>query len=402
MNGQTIHICIRVVATMGMAIVVFVFLACASTPNPVRTPVSSSPTPNRAATPVPPTETAQAKPAGSQGTTSSPTSTPTPRQVASSNAKPTSCPVGQFLTEYFDTHCLNGTKVVVTCEDAPLDHDWKSGSPDEGIPVDLFSARWTGKFDFEGDGTYVFQAFADDGVRVVVDDTNVIESYTNKSGHREGSVKLNSGEHQVKVEYIEYSGDAVINVNWTRSDLLPTATSTPTPTPTFTPEPTASATPISCPTGQYLAQYYRNTSFSGAPVITVCEGAPVKHGWGSKSPSSRIPVDSFSARYTGRFNITSEGTYSFSAYADDGVRVWVDGRTVIDDANGPANTRWGCTYLTAGEHDVRVEFVERGGDASIDVNWSKGDETTCRLQLTPTATPTPSPTPPVCLPPAKT
>src|SRR5206468_4022396 len=34
-----------------------------------------------------------------------------------------------------------------------------------------------------------------------------------------------------------------------------------------------------CPTGQFLAQYYPNTGLSGAPAVSTCEAAPLNHNW---------------------------------------------------------------------------------------------------------------------------
>ncbi len=52
------------------------------------------------------------------------------------------------------------------------------------------------------------------------------------------------------------------------------------------------------------------------------------------------------------------------------MRVFIDGQRVIDAwSDGfkePANTFWG---VGAGDHEIRVEYYERGGNAFVRVNW---------------------------------
>ena len=48
--------------------------------------------------------------------------------------------------------------------------------PGLGVNVDNFSARWTGQFPFTG-GTYTFSSTTDDGVRVYVDGSLLIDGW---------------------------------------------------------------------------------------------------------------------------------------------------------------------------------------------------------------------------------
>ena len=60
----------------------------------------------------------------------------------------------------------------------------------------------------------------------------------------------------------------------------------------------------------------------------------------------------------------------FTARADDGIRVWVDGASVINAWRDQAPTTYQATVpLTAGTHEVRVEYYERGGGAVAEVRW---------------------------------
>ncbi|WP_248003036.1 hypothetical protein HEP84_27965 [Streptomyces sp. RLB1-33] len=53
----------------------------------------------------------------------------------------------------------------------------------------------------------------------------------------------------------------------------------------------------SCASPAYKRQFYANTTFSGTPKKTDCEGA-VSENWGTKAPASGLPKDNFGVRWT--------------------------------------------------------------------------------------------------------
>jgi hypothetical protein len=78
-----------------------------------------------------------------------------------------------------------------------------------------------------------------------------------------------------------------------------------------------------------------------------------------------------SSRPAGRgcFNFGA-GTYTFVIRTDDGMRLWVDGSLVIDAWWDQAPTEHRAIHsLSAGEHEVKVEYYENGGQAVAQVGW---------------------------------
>jgi hypothetical protein len=152
-----------------------------------------------------------------------------------------------WKAEYFNNVALESTPFLVV-NDRTLDFDWKSGAPASGIAGDNFSARWTTKATFE-EGVFRFSASSDDGVRLWVDDTLVIDHWMDGGAATYfGEIYLTRGSHGVRVEYYEHEGLATIQVGWEPLPATPTPTHTETPTlsPTQTPVlPTA--TPIQTP-----------------------------------------------------------------------------------------------------------------------------------------------------------
>jgi hypothetical protein len=83
-----------------------------------------------------------------------------------------------------------------------------------------------------------------------------------------------------------------------------------------------------------------------------------------------LPIDNFSVRWTQNVNFPT-GTYNFFAKHDDGVRLWVDGALLIDYWHDqPATTHSGTRQLSAGTHQVKVEYYEHTQYASVVVWWS--------------------------------
>ncbi|WP_375773352.1 PQQ-dependent sugar dehydrogenase [Archangium gephyra] len=133
----------------------------------------------------------------------------------------------------------------------------------------------------------------------------------------------------------------------------------------------AQPVPAGCPDGQFRAEYFNNTWLGGEPVMVRCEPAPISHDWGEGSPALEVAADQFSVRWTGWFPL-NYGTYRFTARADDGVRVYVNGTRVINAwwDQGPT-TYSGLIFLPKGRHRVVMEYYENGGGAVSQLSWRR-------------------------------
>jgi hypothetical protein len=208
----------------------------------------------------------------------------------------------------------------------------------------LFSVRWTGQFDF-GAGYYQFTARVDDGIRVWLDGTPVIDGWRDQTLTTYQTTSLvAAGTHQVKVEYYEKFSTASVQLSW------------------------QAAGSTSCPSGQYLAEYYNNRTLSGTPTFTRCEAGPINSDWGLGGPGNGLANDQFSVRWTGQFDFGA-GDYKFTATVDDGMRVWVDGNSVIDAWRDQRATYQTPRTLSGGTHEVKVEYYENSGAAVAQLNW---------------------------------
>jgi PKD repeat protein/uncharacterized protein YraI len=114
--------------------------------------------------------------------------------------------------EYFNNRDLQGDPVLVR-DDAEIKFDWGTGSPGPEVPPDNFSARWTINRDLPA-GTYRFNIWVDDGVRMWIDDVLVIDGWTEGATRNYvADVNLAAGMHTGRVEYFEAVANAMITLD---------------------------------------------------------------------------------------------------------------------------------------------------------------------------------------------
>lgn len=136
---------------------------------------------------------------------------------------------------------------------------------------------------------------------------------------------------------------------------------------------------VTCPDGQYKADYFNNPDLSGAPVRSECISR-IDFGWGDSGPGGGVNTDNFSVRWSGRVAFQS-GPYQLSAETDDGMRVRVNGALILDAWRDQAPTRYTPTFTpNAGTHPVVVEFYERGGGATARVGFQPVQAESCLAQ----------------------
>jgi hypothetical protein len=126
-------------------------------------------------------------------------------------------PLPGFLAwrgEYFDNRHLIGSPALVR-DDPEIRFNWGTGAPAPGLPVDNFSVRWTRTLHFD-EGTYVFYAVVDDGIRLYVDNVLIIDRWITGPHQASGVHYLPAGQHALRVEYYEEFGEAYIHLWWER------------------------------------------------------------------------------------------------------------------------------------------------------------------------------------------
>jgi hypothetical protein len=118
------------------------------------------------------------------------------------------------------------------------------------------------------------------------------------------------------------------------------------------------------------ATYYDNIDFSGPTVRRVDPN--VNFDWSLGSPAQGIGADTFSVVWTGQVQAEHTGQYTFYTQSDDGVRLYVDGKLLIDHLTPQAATEYSATIdLAAGvKYDIQMLYFDRYGEAVAKLLWS--------------------------------
>jgi hypothetical protein len=85
------------------------------------------------------------------------------------------------------------------------------------------------------------------------------------------------------------------------------------------------------------------------------------------------PPPAFSAQWSGYLYVSRAGVHTFTINADDGARLFVDGRAVIEDTGQGPGPRSERIELSSGPHQVRLQYVQLGGSYHLEWTWSVDD-----------------------------
>ena len=300
-------------------------------PTPSPTPTSLPPTSTPTRTPLPPT----------------PTRTPT------LTVAPT-VTITDWRGEYFANAGLQAPPYLVR-NDRVVDLDLAPGrSPALGMPSENWSARWSRTWRFD-EGNYRFHVLVDDGARLWVAGRLLIDAWADGAAREFTADLYLKGDVPIRLDYYNHLGAARARLNWEQITQF----------------------------SGWKGSYYAVRDLSGLPLFQR-DDPVIRFNWGSGSPRSDIPADNFSVRWTRKLVFSQAGSYRFRVEADDGVRLWVDGVLVADRWRDGYSLDTPVVVLSAGSHDLRLEFYERTGGALAQLSWEL---------VRPTSTPTPTRTP---------
>jgi endo-1,4-beta-xylanase len=117
------------------------------------------------------------------------------------------------------------------------------------------------------------------------------------------------------------------------------------------------------------AVYYDNENFTGKQVTRV--DTSLNFNWQDKAPAPGIGPDTFSVRWTGSITPRYSELYTFTASADDGLRLWVNGIKLIDDWEYSPEKRYAKLRLEANKaYAIKIEYYEGEGWAGFNLFWS--------------------------------
>jgi hypothetical protein len=253
-----------------------------------------------------------------------------------------------WSVQYFGDKNLGGGCHSGSVSGPFLFADWGEGSPGGNCPSDNFSARMQRTVHFDS-GTYNFALFADDWGRMYVDGHLVVDGWNGATQHYEGYAP-GQGDHSVTIEYAETLGAAKTTAWWWQDGDLPREQQDPR---------------------MWYLQYWGTKDLWWDSVVrrNVSGSFINLPGLGSSGPGWGIPPTNFSIR--GEKTVAfAGGNYQFHLATDDGGRLWIDNQSIIDEWHGQGAVDHVATVaLSPGDHIVKFDQYQDGGDASVSLNW---------------------------------
>lgn len=116
----------------------------------------------------------------------------------------------------------------------------------------------------------------------------------------------------------------------------------------------------------FVGQYFVGVNFE--QFVTARQDPTIDFTWGGDRPMETLPEDKFSVKWFGQFTAPhNSGTreYRFTARTDDGNRLYLDNKRVINDWSNHGPKRFNHTQIFApGESaNITFEYYENGGGA---------------------------------------
>lgn len=108
-------------------------------------------------------------------------------------------------------------------------------------------------------------------------------------------------------------------------------------------------------------------NLAGSPVA-VADVSNINFNWGTAGPS-QLPPDGFSIRFSRRISVTP-AYYYFTATADDGIRIWIDDRMILNAWPADPRQNYVVGQFLTGSHDIRVEYYEQSGLANVRLEYA--------------------------------
>ena len=148
-------------------------------------------------------------------------------------------------------------------------------------------------------------------------------------------------------------------------------------------------TDASLKTAGLKGEYFDNTKFEGTPKMVRVD-AKINFDWNRVVPAPDFAVKTFAVRWTGELVPPAAGDYvlsvkgprmfiSFAASggtggaqqmterAPDRVRLYIDGKLVMDGHSNPAEAR--LNFADTQPHSIRVDYVHLPNDRNVNLDW---------------------------------
>jgi len=264
------------------------------------------------------------------------------------------------------------SKPVATAQLLTANFDFKTPTSPDAKPVTapplhlaggaLGGVRFGGEIQALEGGTYRFAVPANSSARLWINDKMVLDA---AKGASMGSIDLVAGQRYPLKGEIVGAGSA--KLRWMRPGKSALETI-----------PQTQLYPAMNDGTGLKASYFNGDNFDTLATSRV--DPKVDFWWGRSVPANTdgtpikgIGAEHFSIRWTGQVEALESGTYSFTTNTDDGARLWVNGKLILDHFVGQSLTSYSGTIdLEAGhKYDIKMEYFQGTGDAVAKLLWTR-------------------------------
>jgi len=96
----------------------------------------------------------------------------------------------------------------------------------------------------------------------------------------------------------------------------------------------------------------------------------INHNWNGGGLPQGVPETNFSVRWKGSLIAPLTGEYKITSLVDDGVRMWLGDKLIIDEWNAGEKYKSSEVKLKKGqEYPVKVEYFQEAGGAKVNIGW---------------------------------
>ncbi len=122
------------------------------------------------------------------------------------------------------------------------------------------------------------------------------------------------------------------------------------------------------------AEYFDGIDFDRLVAVKYVQN--INQSWNEIPPVEGIDPHECSIRWTGKLKPGKTGTYTFAARVDDGIRVWIDDRLIIDqwDLNDVGIFEGTTDLVAKKEYDLKVEYFNGMIEGEVRLLWKKHKE----------------------------
>ncbi len=123
-----------------------------------------------------------------------------------------------------------------------------------------------------------------------------------------------------------------------------------------------------------LGSYYQGRNFEQFRLRQV--DATIDFHRRHQSPAAGVPAEDFSARWTGWLWVPTSGHYVLHLDVDDGARLWLDGRLLLDEWRGQSISSYSVALdLQAGRaYALRLDYCQYGADSYAQLAWVRPEQ----------------------------